>query len=397
MTEIMKVFDLFAGAGGFSLGFKQAGAETIGMLEVDGWACKTLRHNFGDEKVIEADINNFDVNDFQKNLKDQLDVIIGGPPCQGYSLCRRGKGEPNDPRNKLVFDYLRIVNETRPKVFIMENVANLAKSKNQDGHFVRDVLREEIENLGYNFYIKVLSAADYGVPQTRHRCFIIGSERSLNDAYPKPTHSLIPKSDLIETFQKTPTLWDAISDLPVLQAGQGGEETEYSNGVHTDFQKSMRANNDVLFNHKAMNHSKRMVERFESMSCGQSVSDVPHHLRPRKRNTEEISEYLYDQNNRRLYPDKPSNTIPASFYANFVHPFQHRNFTAREGARIQSFPDHYKFLGKPTLVSKKLLEREGRTDELYLCQYNQIGNAVPPMLAKKIAEHIKEQINGSSR
>ena len=154
----------------------------------------------------------------------------------------------------------------------------------------------------------------------------------------------------------------------------------------------MRGKNRTLFNHKAMNHTKRMVERFSQMSWGQSAKDAPEHLRPRRRNSSEIADRVYDQNNRRMYPHRPCHTIPASFYANFVHPHQHRNFTAREGARIQSFPDSFRFMGKPTVVSHKLLAREGRFGEKYLCQYNQIGNAVPPMLAHRIAENILKQI-----
>jgi DNA (cytosine-5)-methyltransferase 1 len=141
-----------------------------------------------------------------------------------------------------------------------------------------------------------------------------------------------------------------------------------------------------------MNHSKRLVERFASMSCGESSSDVPDHLRPLKRNSTEFSDKTYDQNNRRMHPDRPCHNVAASFYANFVHPYKNRNFTAREGARIQSFPDWYVFKGKPTVVSQKLLQREGRLEEKHLCQYNQIGNAVPPLMAKAIAENILKQL-----
>ena len=144
-----------------------------------------------------------------------------------------------------------------------------------------------------------------------------------------------------------------------------------------------------------MNHSKRLVERFASMAWGHSTSDVPDHLRPLKRNSTKFSEKNYDQNNRRMHPDRQCHTVPASFYANFVHPYKNRNFTAREGARIQSFPDWYVFKGKPTVVSHKLLHREGRLEEKFLCQYNQIGNAVPPLMAKAIAQNILEQLRGN--
>ena len=148
-----------------------------------------------------------------------------------------------------------------------------------------------------------------------------------------------------------------------------------------------------VYNHLSMQHTNRMIERFESMTWGQSVSDVAAHLKPFKRNGKGArSSTSYDQNNRRMHPHKPCHTIAASFYANFVHPFMHRNFTAREGARIQTFPDRIIFKGKPTIVSRKLLAREGRVDENYLCQYNQIGNAVPPLLAEAIARNIFKEL-----
>ena len=155
----------------------------------------------------------------------------------------------------------------------------------------------------------------------------------------------------------------------------------------------MRDDSEALWNHVAMKHTKRVVERFKQISFGESQSDVVDEYAPRVRsNGHLISRKRYDQNNRRLRPDRPSHTIPASFYANFVHPFQHRNFTPREGARLQSFPDTYVFCGKPTVVSHKLLTREGRIAERHLCQYAQIGNAVPPILARAVAANIAKQM-----
>lgn len=186
------------------------------------------------------------------------------------------------------------------------------------------------------------------------------------------------------------TLWEAISDLPPLEAGQGLEVQEYLQSSETEYQAWMRA--EMLYNHVAMNHTPRMVERFKQIQWGESSADVAAEFGPRKRgNNDVLSTRVYEQNNRRLHPHKPAHTITASFYANFVHPFQHRNLTAREGARLQSFPDHYRFMGKPTVISKKLLNREGRVEEDYLCQYNQIGNAVPPLLAKRIAIRLLQE------
>ena len=188
------------------------------------------------------------------------------------------------------------------------------------------------------------------------------------------------------------TLWEAISDLPPLKAGEGEEEQLYTSPPMNEYQRWARDGSKALYNHVAMQHTRRVVERFKHISWGESGADVPEEHGPRQRgNSDKLSSKTYDQNNRRLHPHRPSHTIAASFYANFVHPFQHRNLTAREGARVQGFVDSYRFLGKKTVPSRKLLRREGREDEAHLCKYNQIGNAVPPLLGQRIAEHIRKE------
>lgn len=391
----MKVLDTFAGAGGFSLGFEMAGFTITGAIELDRWACDTFEYNHPDAQVICGDMTKLSdkliLNYFGK---DKLDVILGGPPCQGYSICNRNNGDPKDPRNSLFEEFIRIGKLLNPAVMIMENVPNLVKAKTKNKEKVIDIICSELKAMGYFVYYDILEATNYGIPQIRKRLFVIASKNPLNNPFPEPTHTVNShKSNLFEKDLKPcPTLWDAISDLPDIEARQGAEEQPYTLKTKTDYQRILRNGDETLYNHKAMNHSKRVVERFASMSCGDSISDVPEHLRPYKRNTTKIADTVYDQNNRRMHPDRPCHTIPASFYANFVHPFKNRNFTAREGARIQSFPDNYVFKGKPTVVSHRLLAREGRLDEKYLCQYNQIGNAVPPLLAKAIAHNILKQI-----
>lgn len=390
----MKVLDLFAGAGGFSLGFEMGDYEVIGGVEVDKWAGETLAHNHPGIILINKNITDVTNEELLEKFKDNFpDVIIGGPPCQGFSISNRKAGDPKDPRNSLFKEFIRIASVFKPQYLVMENVPNLLKAKTENKELVIDIIREEMENLGYNVYVDVLSATDFGVPQIRKRLFVIGSKTKLDKPFPSPTHYVLGENDSLfnEGLEITPTLWDAISDLPTIEAREGAEEMEYTLEPQSDYQRYLREGSAKVYNHKAMNHSKRMVERFASMTFGNSISDVPEHLRPYKRNqVGVISDKLYDQNNRRMFPDRPCHTIAASFYANFVHPFLNRNFTAREGARIQSFPDSYVFKGKPTVVSKKLLASEGRTDESYLCQYNQIGNAVPPLLAKAIADNLKK-------
>jgi DNA (cytosine-5)-methyltransferase 1 len=390
------VLDTFAGAGGFSLGFELAGAKIIGAIEVDSWACETFKFNHPDTNVLQGDITAMtDQQIIDAFGASRPDIILGGPPCQGFSICNKNNNDPKDPRNSLFEEFIRVGRLLKPKIMILENVPNLVKAKTQNKELVVDIIQNELRNLGYFVEHRILEATDYGVPQIRKRLVVIASREKLANPFPEKTHTTKSVPNSLETgFKICPTLWDAISDLPEIEARGGAEEAEYSISPRNEYQRLLRRKSEKLFNHKAMHHSKRLVERFASMSWGHSTSDVPDHLRPLRRNSTEFSETTYDQNNRRMHPERQCHTIAASFYANFVHPYKNRNFTAREGARIQSFPDWYVFKGKPTVVSHKLLQREGRLEEKHLCQYNQIGNAVPPLMAKAIAENILEQLKG---
>lgn len=392
----MRVLDTFAGAGGFSLGFELAGCDVIGAIEIDTWASETFSFNHPKATVLTRNIETVSDEELTETfglLKP--DIVLGGPPCQGYSLCLQNSGDPTDPRNTLFSEFLQVVKVLQPSIVIMENVPNIRAAVTQSGEPVIGIIMRELKNLGYDVSCQVLSATDFGIPQIRKRMFVVGSAKRLANPFPNPTHFVASKEQNLSTPTLTPcpTLWDAISDLPGLSAGEGDEEQIFTKVPETEYQRLLRVGADKIYNHTAMRHSQRIIERFAGMAVGQSVSDVPTHLRPLKRNGNgQISPQVYDQNNRRMYHDRPCHTIPASFYANFVHPFQHRNFTPREGARLQSFPDRYVFKGKPTVVSHKLLEREGRLAEKHLCQYNQIGNAVPPLLSKAIATNILAQL-----
>lgn len=396
-----KVLDLFSGAGGFSLGFEMAGCEIIGAIEYDKWAADTFQYNHSSTRMLLGDIKSFDDN-YIKHEIPMPDIIIGGPPCQGFSVCLKNAGDPKDPRNSLFVEYVRIAKLYTPTVLVLENVPNIIKAKTNTGENVIGIIRKEFEQLGYHVYSTVLTASDYGIPQMRQRFIMIASMQALQSPFPKATH-YVSDLDLIgeeNTFTikngliRCPTLWEAISDLPEIEARQGAEEMEYTSEPKNSYQEYCRKGSVVLHNHLAMKHTQRLVERFSQMTWGQSISDITDdRFKQRRRNGNgTISDSPYDQNNRRMHPNRICHTITATFYGNFVHPYKNRNFTAREGARIQSFPDSYVFFGKPTVISKKLLLKEGRAGEAHLCQYSQIGNAVPPLMAKAVARNIISQI-----
>jgi DNA (cytosine-5)-methyltransferase 1 len=397
--KLGRVLDLFAGAGGMSLGFRQAGFETYAAVEQDEWACDTLRKNHPSTLVFQRDICAFSDAEIRGLFAAaRIDGIVGGPPCQGFSHSNITKRDSRDPRNSLFREFARFIGILKPQFFVMENVPGLLKATLDDGRAAIEVIREVFDDLGYKTHADTLRAELFGVPQIRERLFLIGTrDGTLHQPLPIPSYSMLTQ-DQSSLFAATGekeivTLWEAISDLPALDPGEGSNPSDYVDAPETDYQRELREGAVKLWNHVAMRHSKRVVERFKHIAVGQSQSDVPNEHAPRVRsNGDQISDKRYDQNNRRLDPGKPSHTIPASFYANFVHPFQHRNFTPREGARLQSFPDTYVFSGKPTVVSQKLLAREGRVDEKHLCQYVQIGNAVPPMLARAIASNLERQL-----
>jgi DNA (cytosine-5)-methyltransferase 1 len=392
----MKILDTFAGAGGFSLGFTQTKHfSVIGAIEIDQWAADTFKSNHYNSNVLVGDIQQYSKEFLLNTFSNKPDIILGGPPCQGYSIANKKAGDPMDPRNTLFKEFIRLGQIFEPSLMIMENVPNLVKARTQDKILVADIIIKSLEDMGYFTYNTILNATDFGVPQIRKRWIVIASKVPLKQPFPKPTHTISEIHNTLFTndLQPTPSLWDAISDLPQIQACEGAEIMPYISAPKTDFQKMIRGKSDKIYNHVAMKHSRRMIERFAAMQCGDSIADVPEALRPIQRNGNgAISTQLYDQTNRKMYPNRPCHTIAASFYANFVHPFLNRNFTPREGARIQTFPDDYVFKGKPTVVSHKLLQREGRDAEKHLCQYNQIGNAVPPLLAKAIAQNLIHQL-----
>jgi DNA (cytosine-5)-methyltransferase 1 len=383
-----RFIDLFAGAGGFSLGFELAGLELIQALEKDDWAVETLKENHDPSKIVHADITDqLDLNNFRDNKPD---IIIGGPPCQGFSFAGPN-GDPNDPRNSLFVFFAKWVDFFKPRIFVMENVRGILSRKSASGENISSIIKKTFEEIGYTVDIWILQAAEYGVPQNRIRVFFVGNLLNFHIVPPPTTHYLpgvIPNNN---SLKPAITVGEAILDLPKVLAGEGSELQPYDSDPISDFQIWARENSPCVYNHEAMAHTSRIVERFKLVQQGSDLDDIPHDFKVRKRNGNgNISQNKFNSNYRHLKASSISNTIPASFYSSFIHPTLPRNITSREAARLQSFPDNYVFKGRRTLISKKLLQRLGKSYYERLSQYNQIGNAVPPLLSKAIASHLND-------
>ena len=371
----MNIIDLFSGCGGMSLGFEMAGLPTIIANEIDEWAGDTFEKNHPNTRLFRGDIR--DIKDWDAlvpaKIRGKIDGVIGGPPCQGFSLS--GNRDAHDPRNSLFMEFLRCVKHFRPKFFVMENVKGLLSMKTADRSSVIEIILDEFSQAGYKTSYSILNSAWFGAPQLRERVFIIG----VAEKFPFNESLIFPQQEIQSDDYVTVDM--AVSDLPPIESGEGEERQEYPAPPQNDYQIWVRKNSTSVFNHVAMRHTDRLIERFKVIKPGQSVAHVSEEHSALKRGNPKIkSGKVFGQNNMRVFPNFPSPTVAASFQSNFIHPHLNRNFTAREGARLQSFPDNYVFMGKRTTMSW----------EKSLSQYQQIGNAVPPLLAKAIAKNISE-------
>jgi DNA (cytosine-5)-methyltransferase 1 len=373
------VLDLFAAPGGLSQGFKEAGYQIAAVLDSDRWGCDTLNRNLGQDgtMVIQGDIEKL-------TIRGRVDVVVGGPPCQGFSrigvpkinhLIRYNKRKRfiDDKRNRLYKHFVRVVDAVRPRFFVMENVPTMLTF--QDSR-IRDQVLENFEKIGYETDYRILNSADYGVPQVRKRAVFIGNRIDVENPFPKRMHhdplSSIETTARVNTDGLTPfvTVFDAISDLPPLAPGQGEDEMDYSSVCRlTDYQRWAREGSPKLYNHVARRHSERDRRLFKMLRPGQRMIDLPKRLIPYR------SDIFVDKIRKQRW-ERPSTAILAHMQKDglmYVHPDrkQARSFTPREAARLQSFRDGYRFMGP-------------------MCQqFKQIGNAVPPLVARAIALAIK--------
>ncbi len=357
-----KVMDLFSGAGGLSFGFQKAGFEISVAIDNDPNLIVTHQKNFPDAAGVTQNLFAFGPESFSKAFgfgKGDLEGIIGGPPCQGFSLA--GPRNFYDERNRLYVSFIEYVKFFRPSFFLIENVPGLAGLFNGQ---VRNRIVTEFTRMGYKVNSKILLASDYGVPQDRRRIFFVGMIEEMF-SFPDPTYvSLQNKQKRIASKKEKVTVRDAINDLPLLKNELGAEEMPYPTGPKSDYQKMIRVNSDMIHNHVATKHTEQTTKIISLVPQGKNYKSLPRALQ-KVRN--------FHVAWTRLHYDKPSPTIDTGHRHHF-HPEANRVLTVRESARIQSFPDTFIFYGSKT------------------SQYKQVGNAVPPLLAQVIAEEIKRRL-----
>ncbi len=349
------VIDLFSGCWGLSYGFEMSDYEILLGIDSRNDCLDTFRHNHKKSKTLCADISKIDKKDITDIIGDKkVDVVVGGPPCQGFSLA--WKRDVSDKRNRLVLDYVKIIKDIQPKFFVLENVLGLLSMKDDEGNLVIENLKEEFKKIGYNVSYKALFAHHYGVPQKRQRVFIVGNNLGIDFEFPKQTHDDIGK--------KFTTVGDAISDLPFLEDSFGEEDMAYNNKPSSEYQKTMRKNSQTLKNHIKSKHSEQTTKVISFVPEGGNRKDLP---------LEYQNIRSFSNTWRRLDSKLPSVTID-TWHRHHFHYKANRVPTVRESARIQSFPDVFEFKGSRT------------------SQFKQVGNAVPPLLAKAIADSIKEYL-----
>ena len=380
---MIEVVDLFSGAGGLTFGFQNTIKNNKFVSrndfnirfanEFNHDAAEAFRQNYPRVTMIEEDIANIDEH-FLKSKgisSKRVDLVIGGPPCQSFSTV--GKRQ-YDKRAKMYREYRRILSFIQPKMFVFENVYGLLTMKNeQNGPIIRNV-KESFKDLssfgdvhGYNVYTELLNAKDYGVPQNRERVFLIGVRNDLNIEF---EWSFPEKCTSENPFN----LRDAIGDLPSL--GNNDRADQYVEDPQTDYQILMRGNQDQLFNHVSRNPGQRLQKIMAALKEGQGKNDINRMVEDGLLDRALYLTSGYRNTYGRLWWDRPSTTItnnlstPSSLRC--IHPSQNRALTAREGARIQSFPDNYKFVGGLQAIN------------------TQIGNAVPPILSIHLANRIKD-------
>lgn len=351
----LKVLDLFSGCGGISLGFELADYEIAAGIDFNQESIITHQYNFPQSKSICADLMEFSDELIIKTFKKtKIDVIVGGPPCQGFSSANRWQKENADPRNKLFFEYLRFVEILQPKAVVIENVRGILT---RDEGYARNRIFKLLENLGYTVACQVLNASDYGVPQNRFRAFFVALKNNVS----KVSFDF----DLLHKKPKV-TVYEAIGELYFLEKKKQADSFNLQKAPGSEYAKYLRSKENKVTNHEVIYPAELTQKRISFVPQGGNWQDIPEELFQNVRNNRHSSAF------KRLNEKDQSVTIDTgNAHSNYYHPKYNRIPTVRESARIQSFPDDFIFKGSRT------------------SQYRQIGNAVPPLLAKAVADLLK--------
>lgn len=394
MTDkALTMLDLFAGAGGLSEGLSEAGFHSLFASEIIPTYADTYRKNHPSSEVLTADIRTVDAEEIRKKLrieKGELDLLAGGPPCQGFSINAPVRSTL-DQRNHLFKEYLRFVDSFAPRAVLIENVPGLVSFEH--GATLHAIL-EALSQLGYGSDVRILGAAYYGVPQMRWRTIIIGTrgKQLPPRAFPEPTFhapikpnfttmfngQLLVKLPSVEASTHFTTVEEAIGDLPPLKAGEKGSPVkDYYCNPTCDYQRRLRTGSSGVYNHEAPRLSKINMERLKFIKPGGNWTDIPEEMLPK--GMQRANKGDHTKRYGRVTPDGLASTILTKcdpHWGAYFHYSQDRSFTVREAARIQSFPDHYIFTGTQAE------------------QFAQVGNAVPPMLAEAVGLAIKSVLEG---
>jgi DNA (cytosine-5)-methyltransferase 1 len=383
--------DLFAGAGGLSTGLEMAGFDVLWANEVMPAYSESLAYNHPKAITETADIREVDAGEVRKTLgveKGELDLLAGGPPCQGFSINAPIRST-KDERNHLFLDFLRFVEEFQPKTVLIENVPGIVSYSS--GETVQAILNS-LEQFGYQVDLKILYAAHFGVPQMRWRAIFIGSRFPIepNCFFPEPTHKAVGRANFRTNFKGQKLVYDdafivkhsrdsfvtvteAISDLPEIPNGGGCDQMDYDAEPQSHFQSVLRQGSKEIFNHRCAGLGAANLVRLPHIPQGGSWRNIPRDLLPagmkRARRSDHTKRY------GRLHPEGIASTILTKcdpHWGSYIHPEQDRILSVREAARFQSFPDTIRFLGK-------LPE-----------QYKQVGNAVPPLFGRALGDRINE-------
>lgn len=348
-----RILDLFCGAGGFSYGMhRNQHFQTVVALDFNEKAADTFKKNMPEAEVVVGDITDINIKKdiIKKSKANKVNMIIGGPPCQGFSMKGKKLGL-EDPRNFLFLEYLKIVEEIKPEVFVIENVKSLLSTA---GGWFKDEILIYIEKLGYSVSYGILNAKRFGIPQARERAIFICS-KSRNIPLPIGTDDVV-------------TVRDAISDLAYLESSEGDFELEYSTEAQSEYQKMMRANSKKLYNHKASAHSELALQKLAMIPAEKGKEYLPEEMWGKQKFNTTWGRLVWDTVSPTIDTrfDTPSNGTNS-------HPVLNRAITPREAARIQSFDDNFIFYGSKFYIR------------------SQIGNAVPPLMAEAIANEIWER------